>query len=41
MNWNPGVAYRLTQPFRIEAIEREVKRERADDLLLRPRLTGE
>jgi ribitol-5-phosphate 2-dehydrogenase len=37
--WNHGVAYRLTQPFRIEAIEREVKRERADDVLLRPRVT--
>jgi len=35
-----AVAYRLTQPFRIEAVEREVKRERPDDLLIRPRLTG-
>ena len=39
-NWNHAVAYRLTQPFRIEAIEREVRRERPDDVLLRPRLTG-
>ena len=39
-NWSNAVAYRLTQPFRIEAVEREVKRERADDVLLRPRLTG-
>jgi ribitol-5-phosphate 2-dehydrogenase len=38
--WNSAVAYRLTQPFRIEAIEREVKRERPDDVLVRPRLTG-
>jgi ribitol-5-phosphate 2-dehydrogenase len=35
-----AVAYRLTQPFRIEAVERQVKRERADDVLVRPRLTG-
>jgi ribitol-5-phosphate 2-dehydrogenase len=39
-NWSPAVAYRLTQPFRIEAVERELKRERPDDLFLRPRLTG-
>ncbi len=39
-NWNSAVAYRLTQPFRIEAVERQVKRERADDVLIRPRLTG-
>src|SRR5437867_4656953 len=38
--WNPAISYRLTQPFRIEAIEREVRRERPDDVLLRPRLTG-
>lgn len=38
--WSPAISYRLTQPFRIEAVEREVKRERADDVLLRPRLTG-
>jgi ribitol-5-phosphate 2-dehydrogenase len=38
--WTPAVSYRLTQPFRIEAIEREVKRERAEDVLLRPRVTG-
>jgi ribitol-5-phosphate 2-dehydrogenase len=35
-----AVTYRLTQPFRIEAIERELRRERADDVLIRPRLTG-
>ena len=39
-NWNCGTSYRLTQPFRIEAVEREVKRERSDDILVRPRLTG-
>lgn len=38
--WSHAIAYRLTQPFRIEAIEREVRRERPDDVLLRPRLTG-
>ncbi len=38
--WNAAISYRLTQPFRIEAIEREVKRERPDDVLLRPRVTG-
>jgi ribitol-5-phosphate 2-dehydrogenase len=38
--WTSAVSYRLTQPFRIEAFEREVKRERPDDVLLRPRLTG-
>jgi ribitol-5-phosphate 2-dehydrogenase len=38
--WSSAVSYRLTQPFRIEAIEREVKRERPDDVLLRPRVTG-
>ena len=38
--WNPAISYRLTQPFRIEAVEREIKRERPDDVLLRPRLTG-
>jgi ribitol-5-phosphate 2-dehydrogenase len=38
--WTSAVSYRLTQPFRIEAVEREVKRERPDDVLLRPRLTG-
>jgi len=38
--WKMAVAYRLTQPFRIEAVEREVQRERPDDLVLRPRLTG-
>lgn len=35
-----AVAYRLTQPFRIEAVPREVRRERADDVLVRPRWTG-
>jgi ribitol-5-phosphate 2-dehydrogenase (NADP+) len=38
--WNTTQVYRLTQPFRIEAVEREVRRERPDDLVLRPRLTG-
>jgi ribitol-5-phosphate 2-dehydrogenase len=38
--WNPAVSYRLTQPFRIEAVERELRRETPDDLLLRPRVTG-
>src|SRR5437867_2942855 len=38
--WNSAVSYRLTQPFRIEAVEREIKRERPDDVLVRPRLTG-
>jgi len=38
--WNHATSYRLTQPFRIEAVEREVKRERPDDVLLRPRVTG-
>jgi len=39
-SWSAATAYRLTQPFRIEAVEREVKRERADDVLVRPRMTG-
>jgi len=38
--WSHAISYRLTQPFRIEAIEREVRRERPDDVLLRPRVTG-
>lgn len=38
--WSHAVAYRLTQPFRIEAVERQVKRERPDDVLVRPRVTG-
>ena len=38
--WSSGISYQLTQPFRIEAVERPVTRERADDVLLRPRLTG-
>jgi len=38
--WNSAVSYRLTQPFRIEAVEREIKRERADDVIVRPRVTG-
>ncbi len=39
-NWSPAVSYRLTQPFRIEAVERDVRRERPDDVLVRPRWTG-
>src|SRR5919204_4448393 len=39
-NWNPAISYRLTQPFRIEPFEHEVRRERPDDVLVRPRLTG-
>jgi ribitol-5-phosphate 2-dehydrogenase len=39
-NLSTGVSYRLTQPFHIEAVEREVKRERPDDIVVRPRLTG-
>jgi ribitol-5-phosphate 2-dehydrogenase len=35
-----AVTYRLTQPFRIEATAVELTRERPDDVLLRPRLTG-
>jgi len=35
-----SIAYRLTQPFRIEPLERPVRRERPDDVLLRPRVTG-
>ena len=38
--WNHGVAYRLTKPFRIEAVEQEVRRQRPDDVLVRPRLTS-
>lgn len=38
--WNPAVAYRLTQPFRIEAIERQIALERPTDVLVRPRVTG-
>jgi ribitol-5-phosphate 2-dehydrogenase len=38
--WNPAVAYRLTQPFRIEAIERAVGAELPSDLVVRPRVTG-
>jgi ribitol-5-phosphate 2-dehydrogenase len=37
---NAAVAFRLTQPFQIEATELEARRERADDVLVRPRLTG-
>ena len=36
--WSTTQVYRLTQPFRIEAVEREVKRERPDDLVLRPQI---
>ncbi len=39
-SWSPATAFRLTQPFRIDAVEREVKRERPDDVLVRPRVTG-
>lgn len=39
-NWSPATSFRLTQPFRIEAVEREVVRERPDDVLVRPRVTG-
>jgi ribitol-5-phosphate 2-dehydrogenase (NADP+) len=35
-----AVAFRLTQPFQIEATEHEASCERADDVLVRPRLTG-
>ncbi|MCC6765158.1 MAG: alcohol dehydrogenase catalytic domain-containing protein [Deltaproteobacteria bacterium] len=38
--WNPAVAYRLTQPFRIETLERPVALERPGDVLVRPRMTG-
>jgi ribitol-5-phosphate 2-dehydrogenase len=37
--WNHGISYRLTQPYRIEAVEREVQRQRSDDVLVRPRVT--
>lgn len=39
-SWSPATSFRLTQPFRIEAVERDVKRERPDDILVRPRVTG-
>jgi len=39
-HWNHSVAYRLTQPFRIEAVEQEIRRQRPDDVLARPRLTS-
>jgi ribitol-5-phosphate 2-dehydrogenase (NADP+) len=35
-----SVAYRLTQPFAIEAFERAIPSDRRDRVLLRPRLTG-
>jgi ribitol-5-phosphate 2-dehydrogenase len=35
-----AVAYQLTQPFRIDAVPRELARARLDDVLVRPRLTG-
>ena len=35
-----AVSFRLTQPFQIEAVEREARCERADDVLVRPRVTG-
>jgi ribitol-5-phosphate 2-dehydrogenase len=38
--WNRGVSYRLTQPFRIEAVEQEIKRSRPDEVLVRPRVTS-
>jgi ribitol-5-phosphate 2-dehydrogenase len=38
--WTHGVSYRLTQPFRIEAVEQEVRRERPGDVLVRPRVTS-
>jgi Zn-dependent alcohol dehydrogenase len=34
------ISYRLTQPFHIEAVEQELKRARAGDALVRPRVTG-
>ncbi len=34
------ISYRLTQPFHIEAVEQELKRVRAGDALVRPRVTG-
>jgi ribitol-5-phosphate 2-dehydrogenase len=39
-HWSRGVSYRLTQPFRIEAIEQEVRRQRPDEILVRPRMTS-
>jgi ribitol-5-phosphate 2-dehydrogenase (NADP+) len=36
----PAFAFRLTQPFSIEAVEREVEHDRPGDVVLRPRLTG-
>ena len=39
-HWGSGVSYRLTQPFRIEAVEQEVKWRRPDEVLVRPRLTS-
>jgi ribitol-5-phosphate 2-dehydrogenase len=39
-SWNAAISYRLTQPFRIEAVEHEVRRQRPDDVLVRPRMTG-
>lgn len=38
--WTTSISYRLTQPFRIEGIEQEVRRQRPDDVLVRPRFTS-
>ena len=40
METAPGLAFRLTQPFRIEAVERDAAPTRPADVSLRPRLTG-
>ncbi len=40
VTWNRSVSYRLTQPYRIEAVELELKRQRPDDVLVRPRMTS-
>jgi ribitol-5-phosphate 2-dehydrogenase len=38
--WTSGHSYQLTQPFRIEAVEREIVRRGADDVVVRPRVTS-
>jgi ribitol-5-phosphate 2-dehydrogenase len=40
MTLPPAVAFRLTQPFRIEGFEQDLEPHRPGDVVLRPRLTG-
>ena len=38
--WTRKIAYRLTQPYRIEAVEQELERPGPTEVLVRPRLTS-